>query len=266
MTDGFNKLSIGYNEIYLQGKDTGRGLITQVDYIGIFFYNCRAFKKYGKIDFSEFVYNELKLFESSFKDYLTNDVKQKQEDYAKRSAEIFAEIVPHGDNGVVLNFNYTNPNLPNSFKQINVHGSLKDKEIIIGIDGNDASKEFMIPFTKTYRKLLVTSNLPVLASNYDEIIIFGHSLGGQDYSYFQSIFDYVDLYHGKTKISFIYSDYFIDKNQTTPLQRKTEVADSLFALMNNYGQTLDNKDHGKNLLHKLLLEGRIELSLKNFGK
>ena len=49
-----------------------------------------------------------------------------------------------------------------------------------------------------------------MSKTIDEIIVFGHSLGEQDYSYFQSIFDYVDLYHSKTKLTFIYSDYFID--------------------------------------------------------
>lgn len=30
-------------------------------------------------------------------------------------------------------------------------------------------------------------------------------------------------------------------------------------LLTTYGETLDNKDHGKNLMHKLLLEGRLEV-------
>ena len=28
-------------------------------------------------------------------------------------------------------------------------------------------------------------------------------------------------------------------------------------LLVDYGATMDNKDHGKNLMHKLLLEGRL---------
>ena len=35
--------------------------------------------------------------------------------------------------------------------------------------------------------------------------------------------------------------------------------------MNAYGSTMDNKDHGKNLMHKLLLEGRLSVKeLKHF--
>lgn len=33
--------------------------------------------------------------------------------------------------------------------------------------------------------------------------------------------------------------------------------DRVVKLIKTYGNTLDNKDHGKNLLHKLKLENRI---------
>ena len=31
------------------------------------------------------------------------------------------------------------------------------------------------------------------------------------------------------------------------------------ALLSAYGETMDNKDHGKNLIHKLILEGRLAI-------
>jgi len=33
----------------------------------------------------------------------------------------------------------------------------------------------------------------------------------------------------------------------------------VYKLINEYGETLSNKDQGKNLLHKLILEGRVEV-------
>ena len=33
----------------------------------------------------------------------------------------------------------------------------------------------------------------------------------------------------------------------------------VYRLMNDYGETLDNKDHGKNLLHKMILEDRLSV-------
>ena len=35
--------------------------------------------------------------------------------------------------------------------------------------------------------------------------------------------------------------------------------DAVTKLLSTYGTTMDNKDHGKNLLHKLMLEGRISI-------
>ena len=32
-------------------------------------------------------------------------------------------------------------------------------------------------------------------------------------------------------------------------------------LLTKYGETLDNADHGRNLIHKLLLEGRLAVKL-----
>lgn len=35
-------------------------------------------------------------------------------------------------------------------------------------------------------------------------------------------------------------------------------------LLSSYGNTLDNKNHGKNLVHKLLLEGRLIIKKNDF--
>ena len=32
-------------------------------------------------------------------------------------------------------------------------------------------------------------------------------------------------------------------------------------LLAEYGKTLDNEDHGRNLMHKLMIEGRLEVRL-----
>ena len=37
--------------------------------------------------------------------------------------------------------------------------------------------------------------------------------------------------------------------------------DGVIKLLTKYGETLDNADHGKNLVHKLLLEGRLAVKL-----
>ena len=146
----------------------------------------------------------------------------------------------------------------------NVHGKLCNKaclencdysNIIFGIDdkfiqSQDEYKDLRI-FSKTYRKMFDTSEpesvLPP-SDNPVDIKFYGHSLSEADYSYFQSIFDYYNLY-GNSKVSLYF--YYSEKYDPT---------DAVYRLLNEYGRTLTNQDQGKNLIHKLLLENRIHIS------
>ena len=168
----------------------------------------------------------------------------------------------------ILSFNYTalfdilgvqSPCLYN-----NVHGKLcmnkcaencASCNIIFGIDDTviqSQEENFELhKFSKTYRKMLIadaeTSILPKIDNQMIEIKFYGHSLSEADYSYFQSIFDYYNLYeNSKVSLIFYYSKGF-------------EQTDEVYRLINTYGKTLSNKDQGKNLMHKLLLENRLKI-------
>lgn len=168
----------------------------------------------------------------------------------------------------ILSFNYTalfdilgvqSPCLYN-----NVHGKLcmnkcaencASCNIIFGIDDiviQSQEENFELhKFSKTYRKMLIadaeTSILPKIDNQMVEIKFYGHSLSEADYSYFQSIFDYYNLYeNSKVSLMFYYSKGF-------------EQTDEVYRLINTYGKTLSNKDQGKNLTHKLLLENRLKI-------
>ena len=101
------------------------------------------------------------------------------------------------------------------------------------------------------------------------IKFFGHSLGDADYSYFQAIFDEVDLYESNTRLIFYYNKHRLNDEEETR-QREKSVQEEMFEKVNRlivtYGQTQNNKDHGKNLLHKLLLEGRLTIKQAPMGK
>lgn len=167
----------------------------------------------------------------------------------------------------ILSFNYTalfdilgvqSPCLYN-----NVHGKLcmnkcaencSASNIIFGIDDTivqSQDENFEIhKFSKTYRKMLYAnaeSRVLPTKDNPLEIKFYGHSLSEADYSYFQSIFDYYNLYeNSKVSLMFYYSKGF-------------EQTDEVYRLINTYGKTLSNKDQGKNLTHKLLLENRLKI-------
>lgn len=160
----------------------------------------------------------------------------------------------------LLSFNYT---VPYRFMDIcNIHGSLQNGGIIFGIDYEKVISTFKIPpvrFTKSYR--IIKNNFHPnfdLTKKYDSILFFGHGLGEADYSYFQSIFDSIDLYHLKTKLVFFWYNY--TKNSDNIKSDEIiydELISRVFRLIERYGLTFANKAHGINLLTKLQLEKRI---------
>ena len=152
----------------------------------------------------------------------------------------------------VLSFNYTQPfQFPNLR---NIHGNLNDKNIIFGIDYDKVNSYFSnqpTQFTKSYRILENKLNSDmVIPSDINKILFYGHGLGEADYSYFQAVFDTVDLYHGNTQLVFFWNNFNDEDQYNVQVERVTN-------LIEKYGQTFANKDHGRNLFTKLLLENRI---------
>jgi len=172
---------------------------------------------------------------------------------------------------IVINFNYTNylEKMDYISEMTNIHGTFENP--IFGIDnteiGND--REFYY-LTKTSRVLFNNTikeefKLPNKIE-ISKICFFGHSLARADYSYFQSIFDYYDIYNSEVKLEFKYYNYIKNDEKLTDEEkeeRKDEVKSnmhkSVIELMNDYGNTASNKSRGQNLLHKLILENRIKI-------
>lgn len=159
--------------------------------------------------------------------------------------------------------------LPNCIFYKNIHGKLgkQNSNIIIGIDEKDiGAQDELYKFTKTYQLFEFDNEsneknlgLPI---GVKKIKLFGHSLAEADYSYFQSIFDFYDIYNTNVQLIFYYVNYKTSDGEE--INGKEELFLRIINLMKEYGKTLDNKDHGKNLLHKLKLENRI--ILKNLGE
>ncbi len=221
---------------------------------------------------------ELNGFEEMFGNYIAqinNDLFDigmgtfKDKNIECRVKKIFKE-----DNNMintVINFNYTTylREIDYISEMTNVHGTFENP--IFGIDnteiGND--KEFYY-LTKTSRVLFNNTikeefKLPNKIE-ISKICFFGHSLARADYSYFQSIFDYYDIYNSEVKLEFKYYNYIKDDDELSDEEkeeRKDEVKSNMhkkvIELMNDYGNTASNKSRGENLLHKLILENRIKI-------
>lgn len=57
----------------------------------------------------------------------------------------------------------------------------------------------------------------LLPKSIKNIVFYGHSLAPADYSYFQSIFDYYNIYDNDITLVFYYSIY--DKNKEQDIKR-----------------------------------------------
>lgn len=230
-------------------------------------HGIRSIERYVR----NFLYNELKEFELLFTRYLSNEVlntiayKRKANQLLLRLSDIgTTKHANTNDTISLLSFNYTNPflkNLPMKLNIKNVHGDLKNENIIFGVDAqsqytsNEETKikEGIVPFTKARRILEQGGRNKkwCLPREISEIIIYGHSLSYADNSYFYSVFDVANIYESQTTIILAYSKYNEDFNLGP-------IKDILFNLITSYGLKMTNKQQGKNLVHRLVLENRIQ--------
>lgn len=214
-----------------------------------------------EIDYFTFFLQELKKFENGFKNYLLEKTSDLQSSVTIKKTKL-RDIIIGSQYSNIISFNYTIFDKEDKIDLVEyVHGNISS-EIIIGID----SEKFMSTndtyfFTKTSRKMFLYTEKNnkkinnVLDKHIDRIVFYGHSLNEQDYSYFQSIFDFYNIYNSNIDLVFYYSLY----PEKPEKEIKSDVATSVTKLIEKYGDTFDNKHHGKNLLHKLLLEGRIKI-------
>lgn len=217
----------------------------------------------SKKNLDEFLLSELIEFESAFSKFLKDEVSRTN-DYFDHSEHLIRRIIGE-DNSVddieALSFNYTEPKCLNN-KITNVHGKLRNDNIIFGIDQDEISTSSPIyKYTKTFRKMVKikkpNEDNVYINNKYDlkNIFFYGHSLSVLDYSYFQSIFDYYNLYDSNVSLTFCCSPYGEKSSQEILSEHAGLVAN----LLGKYGKTMNNENHGRNLMHKLMLEGRLTI-------
>lgn len=81
--------------------------------------------------------------------------------------------------------------------------------------------------------------------------VFGHSLAKADFAYFQAIIDIVDLYTVPVELVLFYKSYCETARE--------ELLLNISRLLDSYGASMNNRDHGKNLMRRLILEGRLSV-------
>ena len=220
---------------------------------------------------------ELHKLEIDFQTYLIQEIKR--EEYKSKAENFLQTIVMDGDflsNYSVFSFNYTNLCSVNLGIQVafrNVHGALNqnsnESKIIFGIDNissDSRAEDIGYRFTKAYRTMRLYTELEndmafgdkidnIFTEDMDVIKFYGHSLARADYCYFQYIFDMYNLYNSNIKLIFYYSKI---EGRTVEEVRQEQYR-NITKLIEQYGETLDNKAHGRNLLTRLIQTGRLKI-------
>ncbi|MCH5464080.1 AbiH family protein [Levilactobacillus tujiorum] len=219
--------------------------------VGNFQYDCLTHTTAG---FYALLLEQLHQFENRFADYMMIQIDGNDK-YDRQSEQLLKEI-SNGETFNLLSFNYTEPTdtIYDLDQKANVHGTLKSHPII-GIDSRQVQANSpWLRFTKTYRIMSLAKDreMTVLERSINTICFYGNSLAPADYSYFQSIFDFFDIYENQVTLVFFYSTYPIAG--LTDEEAKDKISgdqfDAVSRLLEKYGDTFQN-EKGKNLLHKL---------------
>jgi AcrR family transcriptional regulator len=150
-------------------------------------------------------------------------------------------------------------------KFLDVHGKIPNNEglkfsnIIFGVDhslfqASELEYRTLKSYTQGFEK--IGEGRDIYTKDIQTIKFYGHSLAEADYAYFQQLFDYYELYaNPNLSLVFFYSVY--DEKRSQEIEHEQIMAIS--RLIEKYGQTLDNKDHGKNLLTRLIQTKRLQM-------
>lgn len=227
----------------------------------------KSFK--NEYDFYNFLLDHLKLFEKNFGHYIYNlqfDETCKSFGYIKvnsqfslKSEDTINKLCIKNNLKSIDSFNYGSLCVDEINHLLhNINGNFENP--IFGID----SDAFRAPdpryiFTKTSRRmeLDMVNNETLEFKPFDNIIIFGSSLGVADYSYFFSIFDKLDItnFEKSAKIVFAFSVY--DKNNEGVI--KSRLRQSIFRLFQEYSIYKGNEQHPNRLLDSLTTQGKVIL-------
>lgn len=155
-------------------------------------------------------------------------------------------------------------NDPKAQASIKTQGSIPAP--IFGVDPEDAlncRSNARVLFTKPYRLIInKIKNIQQMINLKDiqEIIVYGHSLGDADYSYFKYIFDQANIYDNSVNLIFYYWPGEIIsgiRDRITEQELERKYTELVVKMLNKYGKT--SKLAQEDIVTKLALEGRLSI-------
>lgn len=193
--------------------------------------------------------------------YIREEEAKDVRDYSF-AAEVFRTIIKSRKFSSIYSFNYTNLykiaaklGIRDEFKYDHVHGSVKNNDIILGVE----EKSDLIPgyqfLYKTYSPHYESHSIQYDMLEAEEVVFFGHSLGHNDYHYFEAFFqeqcrDGMKRSDGKRITIFTYDDPSRIEILDQLRQMNDKKTDLLFNL--NQMQFICTKEGGGERLERFL--------------
>ena len=213
--------------------------------------------------FYEYLLSELHKFEICFGYFITKQHVIRGDlhyqfnlDYITSSQHLLSRLCNEEDITSIDCFNYgftTQSKLFNKCKFIN--GDCRNP--IFGVDSIFGPDDPRYIFTKTNRRIeqdmgeTTTKDYP----EFENAVVFGHSLNSHDYSYFFPILDQLEMTNNFSKRKFVIAYSIYDRNRVFEITKN--IRKSLYSLFSAYSRYKGNTNEPARLLDSLTTQGRV---------
>lgn len=218
-------------------------------------------KKFDKGTIKSLLAKDLSDFERRFSKYLLGLLRDRDEHSRKQAALVehimtVASKVISKCNLEVINFNYTKNSL-GLYGEVNVHGSI-DNKIVIGYDSTQkaVAESDIFELSKDWRKIDVDFFEDSLGDFVDSIVVYGHSLGEQDYPLFFELFDKCHLLEEKYQAKLVICYSVWDEGEECKKALESLKMNAA-KLLNAYERYLHPEIARNTIVTKLKFQGRL---------
>ena len=185
----------------------------------------------SKDEFYFFLLDELKMLESRFGAFIKD---QYTEEYKQNYENLVASLCTLSHLVSIDSFNYSVFG-QEGYRQININGDYLSP--IFGIDSQEVKTDtpYYI-FSKTYRRIendMENSEYDSIPE-FENVIVYGHSLCKNDYSYYFPLMDKLQLYDFTAKGQLVFAYRVFDKERESEIKTKHRLA--IAALVEAYAE------------------------------
>lgn len=229
-------------------KDEHRKCCDIYDFIAVFMKTKIKYLQTDLESFYDFLLSELKAFEKNFGNYIHNQIVPNTPErnfidttnrtYFQKAEATINELCDINNLVAIDTFNYSDMRIENLKCPIqHINGSYLNP--IFGIDSSFEPKDECFIFTKTARR--IDSDMFEQSferkPDFENVVIFGHSLNEADYSYFFPLFDKLNLLDSLANnvVVFAYSIYDEKQEKTIKSTLRKSISNIMFAYAKSKG-------------------------------